>query len=253
MVKRTKKLFEDIENYLDESIDSKERTRLKERLEKHSDLYLEVNKHRELKEALNDTDAIAFKEKLIAISKELKAEEENSKTITQPKIKPAFFNWKIAATIVVIIGLGSYFIINSFALNSSKLFTNYFTAYPLEGVVRGDSISGFLKEKFNSYRNGNYRSAVSNLEELKAKHPEKEVLNLYLGNSYLQTNQIEKAITEFQSIDSLSTYYENAQWYLALSFLKTNEETQAKNILKKLLKYNGAYNKKASSLLKELD
>ncbi|NAS31137.1 tetratricopeptide repeat protein [Flavobacteriaceae bacterium R38] len=253
MVKRTKKLFEDIENYLDESNDSKGKSRLKERLNKYSDLYLEVEKHQDLKEALSDKDAIAFKEKLVAIGKELKTEEGNvPEETTEPKVTSMFFSWRIAATILVIIGLGSYFIINSLSPNKSDLLNQYFSVYPLEGVIRGDSLGSSLTKKLNVYSNGDYQSAIINLEELITENPGKEVLKIYLGNSYLQTNQVNKAIAEFQSIDSISMYYENAQWYLALSFLKTNQEVEAKEILRRLLKLNGAYNNKASDLLKEL-
>jgi len=70
----------------------------------------------------------------------------------------------------------------------------------------------------------------------------------------MEKSDFEKAIVSFQKVisekDNLFT--EQAEWYTALSLLKTNEKKNAYAILNQIVDYKGYYSKNAKGLLKKL-
>ena len=108
-----------------------------------------------------------------------------------------------------------------------------------------------------TYDNKEYTKSVSLLQKCLEKQPASTYQNkmeLYLGLSYLESNKIEKAIAQFQSISSKETANQAvAEWYLALAYLKIENVEQAKTILSKLKNADtNPYQKKATTLVQKL-
>jgi len=73
------------------------------------------------------------------------------------------------------------------------------------------------------------------------------------ASQYYQNNQTEKAIQTLQKVveHSSEVYKQDANWYLALCYLRQNESPKAKPLLEEL-KQNSDYKKDAKAILKQL-
>ena len=115
---------------------------------------------------------------------------------------------------------------------------------------RSDEKAPTLKElAYQSYSEGNYAKAISQLEELKKTNREVEIA-FFLANSYMATGQLPKAEENFTVVltqESLLT--DQAKWYLALCYLKTNQLDKAKAKFNELANYDNAYMKNAKEIL----
>ena len=244
-MKRTPEIFEKIEGYLANTLSQEDVLTFEKELSTNPELQQEVEKHKALHDILSDQDTLDFKEKLVRISRDIDTE----KTSTSTGIFSSY--WKVAATIIVLLGIGSFMWYSSTTRNKTQdLYGAYYEPFPVEDMVRGDSITG-VQHIMKYYTSGSYDSVVVALEKYPDLEKQQE-LQLYLGNSYLNTDQEKKAIAQFKEVENKGTYYEAAQWYLSLTYLKLNKPKKATALLKEIIAYNGAYQDKAMRLLKAL-
>ncbi|WP_103069538.1 tetratricopeptide repeat protein [Aquimarina sediminis] len=246
-MERTPEIFEKIEGYLANTLSQEDLVAFEKEMANSIELQQEVEKHRAIHETLGDKDILNFKEQLGEISIDIKEE----KKITSSFIPSS--SWKIAASIIVLLGIGSLIWRTTTSRNQTQnLYSSYYKPLPVNDMVRGsfDTITE-VKSIIKHYINGSYDSVVLALE----KHPklaEQQQLQLYLGNSYLNLNEEQKAASQFKEIKKKGKYYEIAQWYLSLTYLKLNKPKKATSILKEIVGYDGVYKKQASNLLKAL-
>ncbi len=243
-MERTQEIFEKIEAYINNTLSQEERSVFEKEMEQNPELQTEVDKHKKLHEVLSDTDTLAFKEKLVKISDEIKAEGTSSRSWFLQ-------HWKMAATIAVILGIGSILWFNANRTHQNQeLYAAYYEPFPIEDTTRGESTNDFADALIH-YAQGEYDRVISTLEEL-VHVPDQEQLSLYLGNSYMNTGEEQKAIDIFKNIDGSSKYHENAQWYLALTYLKIGDTKKLKPLLTTIINYNGVYKENATHLQKAL-
>ncbi|WP_025743416.1 tetratricopeptide repeat protein [Aquimarina pacifica] len=247
-MKRTPEIFDKIEGYLNNTLSENEYADFEKEITANPELAQEVEKHRALHTILGDTDTLAFKEKLVKISTRIKEEEVSNNT---PSNRFANY-WKIAASIAIILGLGTFFWYTSTSTHdkTKELYLAYYQPFPIEDVTRGNTDTT-LQHIMQHYSNKSYDSVVTALRGY-ANLANQEPLQLYLGNSYLNTNQEKKALSLFENIPNTSTYNEVATWYIALTHLKLNQPKKTIRLLKKIISYDGTYKTKASNLLKRL-
>ncbi|WP_299313462.1 hypothetical protein [uncultured Aquimarina sp.] len=242
-MERTQELFEKIEGYLAQTLSKEELLAFEKEIAEDSELKHELEKQRELHQVLRDRDTLDFKEKLQKISAEVKEEQSKSNIY--------FSYWKIAASIVIILGLGTLLWNNLSKTDSfSDLYASYYTLYPAEDSTRGDTANEW-GEVVKNYTKGNYDAVISKLEKTTSLITS-EQFRLYLGNSYLNTGKEQEALLQFQMISDTSRYGEAANWYRALTHLKLGDIKKSSEILNKIINYNGIYKEKAMQLKAEL-
>jgi len=236
---RDQNTFERIESYLNQSLNAEEHADFERQIDSDPVLKQEVELHRSLYAELNDIDSLEFRKKVVEIGK-----NHNNQ---QPK--SSFFSWKIAASLLVLIGLSVYLWLKP--TTGEDLFETYYKAYPVEDMVRGENTTD-NDEILQRYTNGNYNEVLADLKRLSKENPNNETLQLYLGNSYLNLDHEEEAIIVFQNITKQSKYYEDGQWYLALAYIKHKDFKKAKECLNWLIAYDGPHKKNAQELLHKI-
>ncbi len=243
MSKYTPELFDLIEAYLSDNLDPTSKLEFEESLKSDPDLQETLEKHRILHESMSNMDTIDFRKKLITIENEL----SDAKT---RHLKRSWFNWQVAATVLVLIGLGVFFL-NQNATQEQLLFDSYFTVYPLDDVVRGNEEAP-ITMAYEKYAKKDYAGAIPALEKLIVEKPRKHDLKMYLGNAYLKQGKAQKALGEFKQLTKVPAYGEQANWYMALCYLKIDDNDKAILLLKDLIAYDGIYKSKAKDLYDDL-
>ena len=134
--------------------------------------------------------------------------------------------------------------------NKEKVF-RVNAVYPLEDAVRGGQDES-MKVAFEAYSKQDYAKAIPILENLVAKMPDKHDLKMYLGSSYLKSGAVGQAIREFEKLTAIETYSEQAKWYLALCYLKANENDRVTTLLEDIIVFDGIYRNDAKNLYEEI-
>ncbi len=245
----TQELFEKIEAYIEGSLSETELGSFKTLIEANPELKNEITIHKELQNELANTKAIDFRKKLITAKEELA--QENTKQKKKTLASSSY--WKIAASIIFIIGVSTFFWFQN--TTEQDLYAMYYTPYPIGDIKRGadDTENKVFKDILFNYKNQKYQETITDLEKLVLQKPNEEKLKLCLGNSYLNTDQLIKAKTLFKAFSTESTNYFDAQWFLALTYLKMNQKDSMIPILKELISQNTRYKKNAIALLKDLE
>jgi len=107
------------------------------------------------------------------------------------------------------------------------------------------------------FKEQDYKKASLAFNDWIKTHPEKynSTVFLYLGISYLEIDATDKAINIFSKVtNSESLDASKAYWYLALTYLKTEHISKAKEVLKLIIKNPSNSNfSKAKELLKKIE
>ncbi|MBQ4819725.1 hypothetical protein [Aquimarina sp. MMG016] len=243
-MKRSQQIFDTIEQYLANALSEEDKKTFENQLSQDAELQLEVKKHQELQNVLSDSKRLDFKKELRSIQEEIYEEE-------RIKRRHRFSYMKIAATILILIGIGSIWFVNNKTKNEFvALYASYYSPYPASSEYRSDT-SVDQKGLIRKYASGEYASVITDFEALDTALVTDE-LRLYIGNSYLQNDQEEKAIEIFRTINEESSVYEDSLWYTALSHLKKENTNHTIVFLDKVIEYNGRYKPKAVELKNEL-
>lgn len=111
----------------------------------------------------------------------------------------------------------------------------------------------FAMEK---YEKKNYSGAIEEFEKILAKDPDNYNALFYSSVSYLSTGQTDKAITNLNKIleKKDGEFYDAAQWYLSLAYIKKKDSLNARKVLMEVQKnFKSKYQKQADETLKKMN
>lgn len=166
-----------------------------------------------------------------------------------------FFSLKrvlqIAATIALLIT--SIFLIQDYLQPKSaeEIFANHFELVALTNERNATPQTQNWKAAMTAYANQNYRKTIELLTPLvhQKDFPYTERGKLYLGLSQLIVNEPQQAIDNFERVSSESSYFQEAEWYRALAFLKMGNAENAKAIFQKIANQPRHFKQKEAEII----
>ncbi|WGD35252.1 hypothetical protein [Olleya sp. YS] len=151
----------------------------------------------------------------------------------------SWFNWRIAASVVLFLGAGWFGYDALFGVNYNALYDENFTNYPntVYTITRGEDTTSQERDAFVAYETQDYKTALETFNTIEEEQP---YFNFYKAQAHLGLDQLDEAKILFKAeIDNEKTFIAEAHWYLALINLKQENETEAIKHLKTLItKYN---------------
>lgn len=244
-----------IERYLDRSLTPDEIRDLEKRMAEEPDLKSKYQEHLQLIQGIRYSHLREKLEQLKTLENSLPAIEARAAAQKQIFIRKYWKPLALAASILL--AAFSYLFLYDPAPATDRLFATYFEPFdsPGPGLTRGQNDTPELtwrQKGYQAYDNGRYQEAIAFFDKaLQEKND--PIVDLCMGNAYLKLEQYEKAEAVFESMlkdhDDLVT---QANWYLALTYVKQNKLERAKSTLWGISK-SSTYGEKAMKLLKELD
>ncbi len=236
-------------NYFSNSLTPEQERQFHELLATDVEFKRQFDFEKDLQSVIREKEAVDLKSKLLGFEKDI-AKETPVRTL-----RSDYRKWAMAASFALLIALGWMGYNNFSGLNYTDLYESNFQAYPntVYAITRGETVESIERDAFVAYESGNYQTAIDNFDKIPATERERYV-DFYLGQSFLNLGQIEKAKNHFEkSISAKSELAAEAHWYLALISIKEKDKDNAVKQLKILSsKYN--FNKdKAMELLRELE
>lgn len=247
------KTIELIDRYLKNDLSKTELEEFRKILKKNPELQKEIQLHAEVNKALQEKDIIKFRLELEKLHEKQRKNYHRSKIITMFKQRQYAIT-AIAASVAVVLVVGGLLLFNSSEQqNSDNYFTSFYEPEEAVTIVRsgGNSDNMTLKNAMMEYQGRNYESAI----ELFSQKPENNLAKFYMGLSYLESGNTDKAIELFKSIinHQENLFVEQAQWYLGLSYLKVEKTDEAKKVFNTIINSDNIYKDDANKILKNLD
>lgn len=232
-----------IVRFFENTLSEEERQEFDRRMESDEDFKREVAFRKELKEAITQDDRETIKQELQAL--------ENPIARKKPWL------WSAAASLLILVGISSFWFFGNQTLDTDDLFNTHFEPYRnvVQPIERGDASEDTRTQAFKAYEQGSYKDALNGFNTL-TKTSNDPIIQFYKANTFLELGETEKAITILESNMTLTdSLLEKHRWYLALAYMKVEKLEEAKKQLEHLLTNpNSEYKKEAAkNLLKELD
>ncbi|KAA1247513.1 tol-pal system YbgF family protein [Aquimarina sp. RZ0] len=161
----------------------------------------------------------------------------------------------VAASILLLVAIGSITFLRPFALDTNKLYASNFEPYKnvVTPIIRGENTEENEVMAFASYESENYKLAAAQFETL-FETTKRPYFLLYQANALMAIDDAKKAIPLLEQHIKLNDQLaERGKWYLALAYLKEKRKKESIAILKEIIQ-KGVFKKgSATQLLKVLD
>ncbi|MEZ4786673.1 MAG: tetratricopeptide repeat protein [Flavobacterium haoranii] len=231
--------------YFEGTLTDEEKVLLNEKLENDAEFKAEFEFQKNVKAAIKLEERKKLKAKLSAI------EDQR----TPQKTKKHSVRWvSIAASFIVFISVGYWFFMNQ--NSNDSLYKNYYETFPnLEApVVRGSVSNDIKSEAFYAYDSKQYEEALRLFSEIFEKDKDDYAL-FYKGLALMELERFPEAIKVFEGYQTKpnSAFNSYVKWYLALSYLKTNETEKSKSLANELIKSENPFQNQAQELLRDLE
>lgn len=230
-----------IEKYIQNKATAEELAEIKRLMTEDAGFKDELSFQLELREAIKGEERQQLKERLQNLEQ-------------QKKVKPLFpLLWKIAA--VFVIGLGLLWVFNQ-PVGYDKLYADNFEPYPnivMPAVRDATPDKNKQAAAFSHYDNRNYKEAVKAFEELYLED-KTDYIGFYYAMSLMADNQVEKAVEILENPDREipQKYQTQANWYLALGYLKIENKEKARTYLEKTITDDGVMTEQALKILMKI-
>jgi hypothetical protein len=242
-----------IDDYLLEYLNETDRLEFDSLMEENIKLKNETILYAEINDAIRETDVLKLRATLSEIAEENKQSTKIRKFIPDNIQNKHLRYVGVAASAAAIISAG-FFTLTQEKNTSESIFKQAYHPYEAIGLIRSAPISSPSFKGIDLYNERKYDAAIAQFDIVLKENNEHPMCNFYTGLCYMEKSNFEKAIISFQKVitekDNLFT--EQAEWYTALSLLKTNEKKNAYAILNQIVEYKGYYSKNAKELLKKL-
>ena len=202
---------------------------------------------KELQQALKKDERSEIKTMFSNLAKK---EEKSETKVIQLR------TWLAAASVAVLIGLGSwFFLFSSSDINTDQLYAANFSPYDnvISPIERGNDILDLRTRAFTAYENKEYTTALELFSQLKIEQDD-PYIQFYEANLRMQLDQHALAIPLLKGyIENNGKLADRAMWYLALSHLKLGEIEECRRQLNKLIGLGSFKLEAAKELHAQLD
>jgi tetratricopeptide (TPR) repeat protein len=260
--KKIEQLQEKIDAYLEGQLSEEDKIAFEKMLSEDSELVAEVEEQKVINLGIAMHDLQEVKNELVEINemvgqikKKVKIDYDETETNPEKSAQIISLNshrkkYFAAAAILVLLIIPIYFLFLQ-TPKTDRLFSQNFEPYPNVITHRGDDVQTDIYKAMGLYDRGQYEDGLQLFEKIRASSNADPRITLYTGICYLAESETDKAILLFQKVIKEGLVFNSeANWYLALSFVKNKQLQEAIPILENLVANpGGGYSKSAKKIL----
>jgi tetratricopeptide (TPR) repeat protein len=238
-----------IERYNAGEMSDAEKLWFDKELEGNDQLQEEVNLRKRTDVILNNKDIISLRNKLSGIEK-MRTESNHVRKSKRPVYVKSSI---ILAVIVLTVGLA---IFPGKNLNNDEILSRYYKEYTPTAGQR--SIETVKNENFTQaleyFETHDYRNAALYFNKVIESNPKDMSATLLHGISNFEESKYREAKQSFGKVidDNRNLYIDQAQWYLALCYLRTDEKERAVKLMEIIGNEGGFYARDAKKILRNM-
>lgn len=238
-----------IERYISAEMSETEKQWFEKELEGNGKLRNEVNLRKRTDEILKSQNIISLRNKLSDIEKRREVVKPVKNTGRNSYLK-------YAALIAVLVIIGSITFLKGRKLTSDEILSQYNKSY--EAPTSSRSVETSSNADFTLaleyYNTKDYQRAADLFSKVVESNPKDMQSTLLNGISNFENNKIPEATGSFVKVldDNSNMYIDQAEYYLALCYIKTDEQGKAIKLLETIKKEDGIYRNDARKILRNL-
>ena len=203
------------------------------------------------------TDEVLKKQNVMSLRNKLSEIENTRKEVNKPiksSGKPAYI--KYAAVVAVLVLIGTITLFPGKKLSSEEIMKRYYKAY--EPPTSQRSIQSATDEDFTLarefYNTRDYEKAAILFNKVLENKPNDMQTVLLVGVASFEERKYPEAKQSFGRVieDKNNLYIDQAQWYLALCYLNTDEKDKAIKLLKTIGNESSIYKNDANKIIRGL-
>ena len=171
-----------------------------------------------------------------------KAGQEHTSLTSKKKSKKKYLFYAVAASIAIVFSATLYFI------NASNSLNTYYQDNVNWEELPSFAVKGAAENSFNKgetlFKKKEYHAAIATFNTIEASNELYPYSLLYIGASYEQLNENNKAVATFDKVTKLTTFegYSQGYWYKLLIYLKVKDKQNALAMKAIILEDKNNYN-----------
>jgi len=210
----------------------------------------EVNLRKKTDEVLKNHDLVSLRNKLNSI--ERSRSEKNTAIRTGKNL-----HIKYAAVLAVAVIIGSLAIFSGKNLSTEEILNRYTSEYkPTTNQRSSDAVTNeYFNQGLEYFGTHDFKNAALYFSKVVESEPKDMYANLLSGISNYEVSKYSEAKQSFGIVidDKKNLYIDQAQWYLALCFLQTDEKEKSIQLLRKIKAEGGYFAKNAKVILRKIN
>jgi tetratricopeptide (TPR) repeat protein len=238
-----------IERYNAGEMSDEEKIWFRKEMEFDENLRQEVHLRKNTDEVIKRQDILALRNKL----SEIERKQESKIHVRTRKNRVGL---KYAAVIAGLIIIGAITVVSEKNTTSEKIIDSYYKSYePVTNLRSGQSeTNADFTLALDYYYRHEYRNAALYFSKVLEKDPGNIQSTFLNGVSNFEDKRYPEAKQSFVNVinDNNNLFIENAKWYLALCYLKTNEMEKAVKQLGIIKDEGGIYSNDAKKIIRKL-
>jgi TolA-binding protein len=239
-----------IERYNAGEMSDTEKQWFQKEMDVNEKLRNEVLLRKRTDEILKNQNVMSLRNKLSEIEKN---RAKQSVTVDRFRI-PVYIRY--AAVIAALVLIGSLTFFPGKGLSSEDIMNQYYKAYEPATSQRsaGAGTDADFTLALEFYNTHDYNKAALLFSKVLEKKPNDMQTVLLKGVSNFEEKRYPEAKQSFDKVidDKNNLYIDQAEWYLALCYINTNDKDKARNLLTNIIKENGIYKNDAKKIIRNL-
>jgi hypothetical protein len=245
--------IEELESYIHSELSNEELASFEAELASNQKLMDEIGLIKNIDLALSETDVMQLRNNLQNIASEIAANKQTERSFAGKFKAKRIVLSTVAASLILLLGITG---ILSRQSSQEDIYQKFYNKYEATGIVRSANLTAnkTLSEALQKFENQDFNAAIDLFSEVINRDQNNMVGHFYTGVSLQETGKYQNAIKEYETviIDKDNLFTEQAEWYIGLCYLQTNENKKAYQQFKKIAKNEGFYQQKAQSILSKI-
>lgn len=238
-----------IEKYISGEMSNTERRWFEKELEGNSRLRKELELRQTTDKILRNKDILLLRSKL----SEIERSRSVSKRFTLPVV-PAFYKYAAVITLLLAVGTITY---QPWAdMSNEQIISKYYKLYEPPSAQRSASAETnmLFTKAIELYYKQDYEQAAVLFFKVIETNPKDMQSMLLNGVANFEISKYPEAQNSLNKVidDNNNLFIDQAEWYLALCYIKTGETEKAKIQLLTIRKGDGIYKSNARKILRKL-
>jgi tetratricopeptide (TPR) repeat protein len=203
------------------------------------------------------TDLVLKRHDIISLRNKLSEIEKNRRSRIPSKTTGKRLPISIAAAITGLIIISSIAFFGTGHLTNDEIINQYYKSY--EGVSTSRSSHEATSNDYSTgleyYNIHDYKNAALYFSKVLNVDPENIESTMFFGTSSFEVNNFPDAQRSFKKVidNNNNLFMEDAEWYLALCYVRTNDIKRASAELKAIKNSKSIYSKNASKILRQIN
>jgi len=245
--------IQEIEGYIYDELSEEEMASFEAELTANKGLAEEIELVRNVDRAIAENDVMSLRNNLQDIAGSIAAEKQTQQSVFNRFIARKVIISSVAASLILLLGITGLLTRQA---SEDKLYQKFYAAYQTTGINRSAGLAANpdMSAALQKFDNKEYANAAELFQKVINQNPHDPAASFYAGAALQEIGKYPNAINRYMAVieNKDNMFFEQAQWYIGLCYLQTNDTKKAYKHFKKIAENQGFYQEKAQAIIRKM-